>query len=279
VTSKGVSIIFYLNKLYNSNTYQLAKSGSLTKVTIEDKVCEIYSPWVATLLHLGIIPEPDEVIKTLADEIKSIKKGYKKGYLEGQKYFINEYKNNPFQSKETIVKDVLKLEKEVKGEIAKRETILSFDVFYEYGRSSGIYMELNKFKDLNQSLFHMKHEEILSQTKVLQHLFKEKIRFETTISLLEKNGFVEKQNEVLTFIGDKKHLSLSQKKLISALGFVLNNELHLLKDNLSNSDISKALTRAFEVNISKQNYSAAIKDFLFGSEKAKEYLESYFFLR
>ena len=106
-------LLFLRSEIMNSNAYKQSLNGFLDNFKINGKEYVIYNVWIKTLLLWGLLPEHKNELKNIKINSHHYQDCYVKGYEKGQKYFIGNYENDPRETKETLVNNILYLNKDV----------------------------------------------------------------------------------------------------------------------------------------------------------------------
>ena len=161
-SNSRVSIWEYVeNELKGSHEYGTMKSQRGLPIDFGDKKCYVKSIGLAAILASTSLPG-----KNLDSKNKVLVNGrvyftaFKEGYESGQEYFIKEFKNNRFQSRDTIVSDLhLKFyhgsqnDKPWNYWITSTPLLLSNAIIKEWGYYQGIIYELEQMIDQHPTLF------------------------------------------------------------------------------------------------------------------------------
>ena len=126
----------------NSNIYQMAENGILGGFSIGEKKYEIYNNWVKTILHWKLLPKHEQELKNIEINALHYQLCFAKGYDRGQKYFIDKYENDPRETMETLVKNIVHLHQKVRKSLNTIALILNDKIFDNYGYYSGILTEM-----------------------------------------------------------------------------------------------------------------------------------------
>lgn len=131
------------NEMKESHIYKSVGSGLIGGINTEYGLIEIFNPWIKTLLSWSMFDGPTKRININSPHYRE---RYIEGYLRGQFYFNNTFRNDPLETKDTIVINILEAEKRVKKHFGRIDLILNDKVFDDQGYNAGIYADILLFK-------------------------------------------------------------------------------------------------------------------------------------
>lgn len=153
----------YIEDLKNNITYKYVEENDFLRINWKDDFCNVYS------YGLGAILASKEIPSTLigTDERfvfngKIYIPNYYNGFLKGRKCFIDDFRNNQFQNRDTIVKTLDRFYNDEiiegnfgwKGYIkGKCPQIISDEITFKWGFYNGMIYELKDFVRLNEEMF------------------------------------------------------------------------------------------------------------------------------
>lgn len=256
------NLIFYKKDIENSNVYKTEKNGNLDKLKIYGKDYECYNIYVKTLLSWDLVKLLDKNLQEINVNSKHYADCYVKGYVEGQKEFINKYENDPRETKETIVKNIMNLNKDVNKVLTVNQYVLNDKVFEDYGYYSGIRFEMLRFerekkaffdevlKPSNPNNYNINYFDLVINGFTYNSKFL-KAYFIRQQKLAFKNEFIELKD---FFIGCKEIIS-ELKKEVEFQYYSGINDLCLIQDKLE-AEPSKENIKKLE---SLQDYEKQVK--------------------
>jgi len=148
-----VQLIFLKDEIEDSNIYKMARNGQLENLKIGNKEFKFYNIWIQTLLLWNLVPKVNDNLKEININSKHYSNCYANGYMKGQQYFIDKYENDPRETKETIVQNIMNLNVEVNKVLTVNQYVLNDKVFEDYGYNSGIRFEILRFEKEKKAFF------------------------------------------------------------------------------------------------------------------------------
>lgn len=146
------------------------------------------------------------------------------------------------------------------------EFCIQFNVFPDrFTNSSLIHFIENLLKffnqfDFDESMKQKKIETERNETLSFQDLFIDKTKYFEIEEKLFYEGFIIKDNNKTTWIGNKSEHNLTPLKLLVVFGLMLN-EKNLIKPNLKKKQIAEALSNNYGLNVSAQYFGQVQKEF------------------
>ncbi len=277
-----ISISEFVNtQLKQTIQYKKAIDNNGLEINIKNDICFVYSYGLATIFTLKEIP----AINIKTDEHFHLDgsiyiDSFIKGFLKGKRYFIDEFKRNPFQSKETIVDDLNNFFINEWSDYTKNWTpsILTHKEIEKWGYYNGLIYELEDFMDLNDTLFDISKKNNSkikdSNRNTLEELFSKPQKYKDFIIQMKENKvLIGNPDNFRIVLPDPK---LKLKRFICCIGYSLKVKGYLKGYN--DSKIAKALESTFNEKISKSVFSSAQNAFEKKGDKATDYITSLFFL-
>ena len=151
----------YFNDLPKTDSYNWIKQQGGQEIKTKDGSCFCFNIGLATILINDKLPVVINKEETTIKGSVYIDSFYN-GFVEGKKYFIDDFKNNRYQSQDTIKATLEKfyceemIDKIYKGWKDFKDTaprVLSYDVVKKYGYYNGVIFEMKKFLEVNEKVF------------------------------------------------------------------------------------------------------------------------------
>ena len=125
INKYDVNLIFHRKEIEDSNIYKMARNRQFGNLKVDGKEYKFYNIWVQTLIFWNINSKANENTKRININSKHYSNSYVNGYMRGQQYFIEKYENDIRETKETIVKNIMNLNKEVNKVLTVNQYVLN----------------------------------------------------------------------------------------------------------------------------------------------------------